>query len=144
MDKHICRFSEGTITLPEGYHERTLNTLADPRSVLPPITISRDKLGSHNNVEEYIDSQLAILKKQMTDWQQGPHEIAVLGENLTSGVMISYDFNRGDSMRLYQKQAIFTLNMEDLLIFSLSKASPLTDEEAQRFTDMLRSFQIYS
>jgi len=144
MDKHICRFSEGMITLPEGYCERTLNTLADPRSVLPPMTISRDKLGNHNNVEEYIESQLAILKKQMKDWQQGPYELAVLGEHLTSGVMIGYDFNRGDGQRLYQKQAIFTLYMEDLLIFSLSKASPLTDAEVQRLNDMLKSFQIHS
>ncbi|MGJ0193845.1 DcrB-related protein [Pantoea sp. RRHST58] len=144
MDKHICRFSEGMITLPEGYCERTLNTLADARSVLPPMTISRDKLGHHNNVEEYIESQLTLLKRQMKDWQQGPYEQAILGENLTTGVMIGYDFNRGDGQRLYQQQAIFTLNMEDLLIFSLSKASPIVDDEAKRFNDMLKSFQIYS
>lgn len=144
MDKHICRFSEGMITLPEGYCERTLNTLADPHSVRPPIIISRDKLGHHNNVEEYIESQLAVLKKQMKDWKQGSYELAVLGDNLTSGVLINYDFNRGEGMRLYQKQAIFTLNMEDLLIFSLSKASPLTDEETERFNEILKSFRIYS
>lgn len=144
MDKHICRFSEGMVTVPEGYCERTLNTLADTRSVLPPITISRDKLGNHNNLEEYIASQLSILQKQMKNWQQGPHEQAVLGQNLTSGVLITYDFMRGDNIRLYQKQAIFTLNMEDLLIFSLSKASPLSAEDVQRFSDTLKSFQLCS
>lgn len=67
MDKTICRFSEGMITLPQGYCERTLNTLTDTQSTLPSITISRDKLGDHNNPEEYILSQLAILQKQMKD-----------------------------------------------------------------------------
>ncbi|WP_278495734.1 DcrB-related protein [Pantoea vagans] len=143
MDKTICRFTEGTITLPEGYCERTLNTLADTRSVLPPITISRDKLGDHNNPEEYILSQLAILQKQMKDWQQEAHQPVVLGDNLTTGIMISYDFLRPDNLRLYQKQALFTLNMEDILIFSLSKASPITAADIQLFSDTLKSFRTW-
>jgi len=143
MDKTICRFTEGTITLPEGYCERTLNTLADTRSVLPPITISRDKLGDHNNPEEYILSQLAILQKQMKDWQQEAHQPVVLGDNLTTGIMISYDFLRPDNLRLYQKQALFTLNMEDILIFSLSKASPITATDLQLFSDTLKSFRTW-
>lgn len=143
MDKTICRFTEGTITLPEGYCERTLNTLADTRSVLPPITISRDKLGDHNNPEEYILSQLAILQKQMKDWQQEAHQPVVLGNNLTTGIMISYDFLRPDNLRLYQKQALFTLNMEDILIFSLSKASPITSTDMQLFSDTLKSFRTW-
>ncbi|WP_315316034.1 DcrB-related protein [Pantoea vagans] len=143
MDKTICRFTEGTITLPEGYCERTLNTLADTRSVLPPITISRDKLGDHNNPEEYILSQLAILQKQMKDWQQEAHQPVVLGDNLTTGIMISYDFLRPDNLRLYQKQALFTLNMEDILIFSLSKASPITSTDIQLFSDTLKSFRTW-
>lgn len=143
MDKTICRFTEGTITLPEGYCERTLNTLADTRSVLPPITISRDKLGDHNNPEEYILSQLAILQKQMKDWQQEAHQPMVLGNNLTTGIMISYDFLRPDNLRLYQKQALFTLNMEDILIFSLSKASPVTAADLQLFSDTLKSFRTW-
>lgn len=143
MDKTICRFTEGTITLPEGYCERTLNTLADTRSVLPPITISRDKLGDHNNPEEYILSQLAILQKQMKDWQQEAHQPVVLGDNLTTGIMISYDFLRPDNLRLYQKQALFTLNMEDILIFSLSKARPITSTDMQLFSDTLKSFRTW-
>ncbi|MGJ0482721.1 DcrB-related protein [Pantoea agglomerans] len=143
MDKTICRFTEGTITLPEGYCERTLNTLADIRSVLPPITISRDKLGDHNNPEEYILSQLSILQKQMKDWQQEAHQPVVLGDNLTTGIMISYDFLRPDNLRLYQKQAVFTLNMEDILIFSLSKASPITATDIQLFSDILKSFSTW-
>lgn len=144
MDKSVCRFSEGMVTLPEGYSERTLNTLADKRSVLPPMTISRDSLGNHNNLEEYIASQLSILQKQMQDWQQKPHEPIELGNNISSGIIITYDFLRPDKIRLYQKQAIFTLNMEDLLIFSLSKASPLTAEDVQRFHDTLKSFQLHA
>ncbi|WP_337013711.1 DcrB-related protein [Pantoea sp. AS142] len=141
MDKTTCRFTEGMITLPQGYCERTLNTLTDMRSTLPPITLSRDKLGDHNNPEEYILSQLAILQKQMKDWQQEVHQPVVLGNNLTTGIMITYDFLRPDNLRLYQKQAIFTLNMEDLLIFSLSKAAPITSADIQLFSDILKSFR---
>lgn len=141
MDKSLCRFSEGMITLPQGYCERTLNTLVHPQSTLPPITISRDKLGNHNNPEEYILSQLAIFQKQMKDWQQQDHQPVVLGDGLTTGIMITYDFLRPDNQRLYQKQAIFTLNMDDILIFSLSKAAPLTEEDIQLFTGILKTFR---
>lgn len=141
MDKTICRFTEGMITVPQGYCERTLNTLTDTQSTLPPITLSRDKLGDHNNPEEYILSQLAILQKQMKDWQQEVHQPVVLGNNLTTGIMITYDFLRPDNLRVYQKQAVFTLNMDDLLIFSLTKASPMTASDLQLFTDTLKSFR---
>jgi hypothetical protein len=141
MDKNICRFSEGVVTLPSGYCERTLNTLNDTRSILPTITISRDSLGNHNSVEEYIDSQISILNSQMKNWLQDPHELVVLGDNLTSGILINYSFLRPDKTRSYQKQAIFTLNMEDLLIFSVSKSSALTDADNQCFTDTLKSFR---
>ena len=49
----------------------------------------------------------------------------VLGDNLTTGIMITHDFLRLDNSRLYQKQAIFRLNLDNVLIFSLSKTAPL-------------------
>nr|MBD8132655.1 DcrB-related protein [Pantoea agglomerans] len=98
-------------------------------------------MGDHNNPEEYILSQLAILQNQMKDWQQEVHQPVVLGNNLTTGIMITYDFLRPDNLRLYQKQAVFTLNMDDLLIFSLSKASPISAADLQIFSDTLEGFR---
>lgn len=143
MNNQICKFSEGMVTIPEGYTERTLNTLADKRSVLPPITLSRDALGNHNCTEEYIESQLGTLSKQVKDWQQAPGESITLGDNVATGLLISYNFLRPDNHRQYQKQAIFTFNTDDLLIFTLSKASPITDKEMQCFTDTLNSFRTH-
>ena len=144
MNNLICKFSEGMITLPEGYYEQMLITLTDRRSVLPPISLSRDALGNHNSLEEYIESQLSILKKQVRDWHQVPYEQVNLGDGVTSGLLINYDFLRPDNIRQYQKQAIFTLNMENLLIFSISKPSLLTDKDAQRFAETLNSFRTYN
>lgn len=142
MDKKLCRFSEGTIALPQGYCERTINTFADIHAKQPPITLSRDRLGNHNSVEEYIASQLSILQKQTKEWVQAPCEEAVLGDGLASGMMIAYNFLRPDNIRMFQKQAVFTLDMEHLLIFSLSRASALTEADTQRFTALLQSFQL--
>lgn len=144
MNKQICKFSEGMITLPEGYSERTLNTLADKRALLPPITVSRDVMGNHNSIEEYIESQLTLLKKQVKDWQQAPYELIKLGNDLTTGILISYDFLRPDNIRQYQRQAIFTFNMDDLLIFSISKAAPLSDQDRESFSNTLDSFRTYN
>ncbi|WP_249406261.1 hypothetical protein [Pantoea agglomerans] len=77
----------------------------------------------------------------MKDWQQEVHQPVVLGNNLTTGIMITYDFLRPDNLRLYQKQAVFTLNMDDLLIFSLSKASPISAADLQIFSDTLEGFR---
>lgn len=144
MDKNVCCFSEGMITLPEGFFERTLNTLMDKRGALPPVTLSRDTLGNHNNIEEYIESQLNILKKQVKDWHQAAHQPAVLGDNAAIGLIIAYDFLRPDNLHLYQKQAVFSLDMENLLIFSQSKASAFTEEDEQRFITILESFRLHA
>lgn len=144
MNNHMCKFSEGIITLPEGYSERTINTLIDKRSGLPPITLSRDGLGNHNSIEEYIESQLSMLRKQIKEWHQAPYEPVVLGNNVTNGILISYDFLRPDNIRQYQRQAIFTLDMDDLLIFSISKPGPLTDKEIACFSGTLASFRTHN
>ncbi|MCX0499638.1 DcrB-related protein [Erwinia billingiae] len=144
MNNTICRFSEGTVSLPSGYCERTLNSLNDAKAIRPTITISRDNLGIHNSIEDYIDSQFTILKASMKDWIQEPYNIVVLGENITSGILINYSFLSPKGGRSYQQQAIFTLNMEDLLIFSVSKASVLTAEDNQCFIDTLKSFKTHS
>lgn len=144
MMNSTFRLSEGIITLPQGYHAQTLNTLTDQHELLPTFTISRDTLGSHNNVIDYIDHQLSTLQKRYRRWQQSLHELAVLGDNLTSGITVTFNFTQDDKIALYQKQAFFTLNMEDLLIFSLSKASPLTADDVQRFSDTLKSFQLHA
>lgn len=144
MNNTICRFSEGTVSLPSGYCERTLNLLNDAKAIRPTITISRDNLGIHNSIEEYIDSQFTILKASMKDWIQEPYKIVVLGENITSGILINYNFLGPKDGRSYQQQAIFTLNMEDLLIFSVSKTSVLTPEDNQCFTETLKSFKTHS
>jgi len=142
MDKRMCRFSEGMITLPEGYSERTLNTFADPSGREPPITLSRDSLGNCNSLEEYIASQLGLLQQQTKGWRQAPCEEAELGKGLATGVMLSYDFLRPDNLRLFQKQALFTLDMEHLLIFSLSSPCAPTQADTQRFNAILQSFRI--
>lgn len=144
MNNTICRFSEGTVSLPSGYYERTLNSLNDAKAIRPTITISRDNLGIHNSIEEYIDSQLTILKASLKDWSQEPYKIVILGENITSGILINYSFLGPKGGRPYHQQAIFTLNMEDLLIFSVSKASVLTTEDNQCFTETLKSFKTHS
>lgn len=72
-----------------------------------------------------------------------PYEQVNLGNGVTTGLLINYDFLRPDNIRQYQKQAIFTLNMENLLIFSISKPTLLTDKDAQRFAETLNSFRTY-
>lgn len=144
MSNTLCRFSEGTVSLPSGYYERTLNSLNDAKAIRPTITVSRDSLGIHNSIEEYIDSQFTILKASMKDWIQEPYRIVTIGDNITSATLINYSFMGPQGARSYQQQAIFTLNLEDLIIFSVSKASALTSEDNQCFIDTLKSFKTHS
>ncbi|MBN9931447.1 hypothetical protein HZD82_24615, partial [Pantoea agglomerans] len=50
------------------------------------------------------------LQKQTKDWQQEVHQPVVLGNNLTTGIMITYDFLRPDNLRLL---AILQKQMKD-------------------------------
>ncbi|MGE9506077.1 DcrB-related protein, partial [Erwinia amylovora] len=63
-----CTFTEGSVTLPEGYSDRTVNLLLAPDDAYPSLNISRDTLQPGETVAGYITRQLDTLSASLKGW----------------------------------------------------------------------------
>lgn len=65
-----CLFTEGQITLPEDYQDRTVNAFTAPAANAPAYTLSRDTLADGEALPAYIDRQLTLMQKHIKGWKQ--------------------------------------------------------------------------
>ncbi|AWK43844.1 DUF1795 domain-containing protein [Photorhabdus laumondii subsp. laumondii] len=141
MDNHLrCRFSEGSITLPEGYQEQTVNIITAPNA--PALNISRDSLDEGESLTDYLVRQKELLKKGLRDWQLLDEQPAVLGDNLLSGTALFSRYRPKKEQQVYQYQAVFLLDDRKALIFTLSAHQALSESERQWLDGCLKSFQL--
>lgn len=64
-----CRFNDGSVILPEGYQDRTVNVFISAQPAAAGVNISRDILADGETAAAYIDRQLLLLDQQLTDWK---------------------------------------------------------------------------
>ncbi|MGE9553321.1 DcrB-related protein [Erwinia amylovora] len=133
-------FNEGKVILPENYVDRTVHALTDITSVMPGINISRDKLSEKQTLTEYLDEQYQQLIPKMRGWEQEPRKPVFLGAGRIPGEEITFSFLRPPEHRLWQKQAVFVLGDDDVLVFSLSKVSAFDENDQNLLDGMLKSF----
>lgn len=136
----IAHFSEGQVTLPEGYLDRTVNVFTSRNTQVPTFNIARDTLGPGENLTAYTDRQLALMAKHLKGWKQSERSAVMLGENLLQGESVHATFLR-EGKRIWQQQAVFNMQAGHILIFTLSSAEKLTERDSSLFNDLLRSFR---
>jgi hypothetical protein len=97
-----CLFTEGQVTLPEGYQDRVHAARREctgaqylPRHAEP-----------RRNAGGYIDRQMALMEKHLKGWKTGERTEAVLGDNLATGEIIHASYLR-DGKRTFQQQAVY-------------------------------------
>lgn len=134
-----CLFTEGSITLPEGYLDQTANLFRTANIAAPTYTISRDRLPPGMTLQDYISGQLALMQKHLPNWQTKQRDSARLGKQEIEGERIVTTFQR-EGRPIAQQQAIFMLNASQILVFTQTKNSALTDEECAQFSALLASF----
>ncbi|ACX86199.1 DUF1795 domain-containing protein [Pectobacterium parmentieri] len=134
-----CRFTEGGITLPDGYQDRTLNAFTPCQEGEPALTISRDRLNDGEALGDYIDRQLALMTQHLKGWKTQSRDAIWLGDRLLEGERIQASYLR-DGQRLWQQQAVFALANAQILVFTLSKTTTLSTADGSRFNALLGSF----
>ncbi|HGM9886701.1 TPA: DcrB-related protein [Proteus mirabilis] len=72
-----CVFSEGSVLLPDGYKEQTINILISPTG--HAVNISRDDKAKDLSFEEYILNQKALLQRSLKEWQLLEEKPSMLG-----------------------------------------------------------------
>lgn len=137
-----CLFSEGLINFPDGYQDRTVNVFAPPAADAPAFNISRDALNPGETLAAYIDRQLALMEKHIKGWKQGERSDATLGDSLLQGEIVHASYLR-DGKRVWQQQAVFTVDSHKILVFTMTCACALDDADSVLFGELLRSFRFH-
>lgn len=137
-----CLFSEGQITFPEGYQDRTVNVFAPPAADAPAFNISRDALNPGEALAAYIDRQLDLMEKHIKGWKQGERSAATLGDNLSLGEIVHASYLR-DGKRIWQQQAVFNVDSDNILVFTMTCSRAPGDVDSALFGDLLRSFRFH-
>ena len=141
MSNDRCIFKEGSLAIPQGFIDRTVNILADARSLQPPVNVSRDNLPAGAQLSDYITQQLGELQRNVTGWEEQAITEVVLGENDCTGIGLHYSFLHPDTRRIWQTQAVFDRGNGAILVFSTSKAAEFTPEEKANFLQIIQSFR---
>ncbi|MBO4149528.1 DUF1795 domain-containing protein [Enterobacter cloacae] len=137
-----CLFSEGLINFPDGYQDRTVNVFAPPAADAPAFNISRDALNPGETLAAYIDRQLALMEKHIKGWKQGERSDATLGDSLLQGEIVHASYLR-DGKRVWQQQAVFTVDSHKILVFTMTCTRVLDDADSALFGELLRSFRFH-
>jgi hypothetical protein len=136
-----CAFSEGSVALPEGYADRTVNVLLAGDDVSPSVNISRDALQPAENLEGYVTRQLDALAQGLKGWAFKSREPATLGDGLTAGEWVRASYLR-DGKRIWQNQAVFALAEGRVLVFTLAMARKLTPQDDALLLQVLSSYRV--
>ncbi|HDU5650674.1 TPA: DUF1795 domain-containing protein [Klebsiella aerogenes] len=135
-----CAFSEGSVALPEGYADRTVNVLLAGDDVSSSINISRDALQPAEALDGYVSRQLAALGQSLKGWAFKSREPVLLGGDLLAGEWVRASYLR-DGKRIWQSQAVFALADGRVLVFTLAMARKLTPQYDALLQHVLNSYR---
>lgn len=138
-DYSRCAFTEGSVSLPDGYSDRTVNVLLAGDDHAPSLNISRDALQADESLADYITRQLDTLSHALKGWVLKSREPAVLGSGALPGEEVHASYLR-DGKRFWQRQAVFALPEGPVLVFTLAHSRKLTAQDESLLQQVLTSF----
>ncbi|QHM73869.1 DcrB-related protein [Mixta intestinalis] len=134
-----CLFTEGSLAIPEGYIDQTVNVFRPMNGAKTAYSIARDRLPAGVTLADHISNQLAMLEKHMPGNQITERSSVWLGDRVIEGEQIVIEMQR-EGQHITQHQAIFLLDAT-LLVFTQTKNGPLAEEDNAQFTALLASFK---
>lgn len=134
---------EGSIALPEGFQDRTVNMFVLGKSLPAPlsITVSRDDLLPGEALAAYVDRQVKMLASKMRGYTLlGKTSAQLSSVAPIEGFQIdAYYLN--DGRPYYQRQAAFLVAPSRALIFSTTSQANFSAEQTANWQALLSSFQ---
>ncbi|WP_268796887.1 DUF1795 domain-containing protein [Pseudomonas huanghezhanensis] len=134
---------EGSIALPTGFQDRTVNMFVLGASVPAPlsITISRDMLLPGEVLKSYVDRQVKMLASKLRGYTLlGKKTVSVSASSPIEGVQIDA-YYMTDGRPFYQRQAAFLIETGRAIIFSTTAQADFSAEQNQDWINLLASFQ---
>ncbi|TFZ50674.1 DUF1795 domain-containing protein [Serratia proteamaculans] len=139
-DYSRCTFTEGSVALPEGYSDRTVNVLLAGDDISPSLNISRDALQPDETLNGYITRQLETLSVSLKGWVLKGREPVTLGRGGLPGESVHASYLR-DGKRIWQRQAVFALTDGRVLVFTLAQPRKLAPQDEALLLQVLDSYQ---
>jgi len=137
------QLQEGSISLPEGFQDRTVNMFILGNNVPAPlnITLSRDNLLPAEDLTAYIDRQVKLIATKLRGYTVLSKTPAQLSSSQPlAGLQIeAYYMNEGRPV--YQRQAAFEVAPGRILVFSTTSQKDFSGKQNERWLELLSSFQ---
>lgn len=136
------RFHEGSITLPDGFEDRTTNLFVPPNpQQAPSLSIARDWMQDQETLPDYFERQLGRLKKHMAGCKLLSRGEARLGQGETAlpGWRVDAQYKSG-TQPVFQRQAVFEVAPSRALILTASSARPFDEHANALWRNWLEAF----
>lgn len=134
---------EGSIALPEGFEDRTVNMFVLGATIPAPlsITVSRDTLLPSELLKTYVDRQVKMLASKLRGYTLLSKKAVSLSTVAPlEGIQIDA-YYMTDGRPFYQRQAAFLIEPERAIIFSTTSQTDFSLDQTQSWSDLLASFQ---
>ncbi|AAZ37198.1 MULTISPECIES: DcrB-related protein [Gammaproteobacteria] len=134
---------EGSIALPDGFKDRTVNMFTLGDSVPAPlnITISRDDMLPAEDMSTYISRQIKLIANKLRGYTLLGKKSALLSTGHTlPGIQVdAYYMHEGRP--IYQRQAAFEVIPGRILVFSATSQTDFSSTQDEDWLQLLASFQ---
>ncbi|UBM26728.1 DUF1795 domain-containing protein [Pseudomonas sp. p1(2021b)] len=137
------QLQEGSITLPEGFQDRTVNMFILGSNIPAPlnITISRDNVLPAEDLDAYIDRQVKLIASKLRGYTVLARKPAQLSSSQPlMGVQIE-GYYLNDGRPVYQRQAAFEVAPGRILVFSTTSQADFNGKQNESWLALLNSFQ---
>ena len=135
---------EGTISLPDDFVDRTVNTFALGSTIPAPlsVTVARDKMLPDEDMPAYIKRQLKLLQSHIKGYKLiDQKELSLPSNDEIEGAQIEA-YYKTEGRYYYQKQAAFEIVPRKILVFSCTSQEQFTEAQNKLWQNLLESFQL--
>ncbi|WP_062387693.1 DcrB-related protein [Pseudomonas abietaniphila] len=137
------QLQEGSIVLPEGFQDRTVNMFVLGNTIPAPlnVTVSRDNMLPAEDLKAYIDRQVKLIASKLRGYTLLGKKSATLStEQPIAGIQVdAYYMNEGRPV--YQRQAAFEIESGRILVFSTTSQADFGASQNENWLRLLASFQ---
>ncbi|MFD1259675.1 DcrB-related protein [Entomomonas asaccharolytica] len=134
---------EGTITLPDDFYDRTVNTFALGSTIPAPlsVTVARDNMLPDETMPSYVKRQMQLMQAHIKGYKLVDHKEMKLPSNPNIEGAHIEAYYKSEGKYYYQRQAAFEIYPKRILVFSCTSQEQFTKQQDKLWQDLLASYK---
>ncbi|TDV58628.1 DcrB-related protein [Pseudomonas sp. LP_7_YM] len=137
------QLQEGSIVLPEGFQDRTVNMFVLGNTIPAPlnVTVSRDNMLPAEDLNAYVDRQIKLIASKLRGYTSlGKKSVTLSAQQPLGGIQVDAYYMDG-GRPFYQRQAGFEIQPGRILVFSTTSQTDFSAAQTENWLQLLASFQ---